>query len=184
MSERVSNSQPTGSPGGEPLFLAVGKFSRPHGVHGDVLLQLYTDFPERLKPGTTVFAGSEHLPLRIRHRREHSGRLILSFDEYSNPEEVGVLRNQYLFVRADTLPSLPEGEYYHHELIGMQVVTEEGKPLGVLNQIIETGANDVYVVQPENGREVLLPAIDEVILDIDLAQNEMRVHLLPGLLSD
>ena len=110
--------------------------------------------------------------------------LLLSLAGYQTPEEVGVLRNQYVYVRSDLIPPLPEGEYYQHQLLGLRVVSEDGQPLGELSQILSTGANDVYIVLPESGKEILVPAIDSVILSVDLPKGEMRIHVLPGLLPD
>ena len=174
-----------GSPGnGEPVFLVIGKLRRPHGVRGEMLMEIITDFPERIKAGTRVFVGPQHQEQVIRSARGNAGTLLVAFETFNNSDEAGVLRNQYLYVRAEDRPPLPQGEYYHHQLIGLTVLTDEGQALGVLSEILENAANDVYVVRPEQGPEVLLPAIDSVILDIDLQQGEMRVHLLPGLLPD
>ena len=80
------------------------------------------------------------------------------------------------------LPELPEGEYYHHQLLGLNVITDDGRELGALVDILETGANDVYTVRDADGTEILLPAIPPVILDISLVDRQMRVHLLDGLI--
>jgi 16S rRNA processing protein RimM len=188
MSERKSSlpeQQPAGSPSpGEPVFLAVGKLGRPHGVRGEIFLHLLTDFPERLNAGVKVFLGPGYDPIEIEAQRWHKNALLLSLSGYDTPEAVGSLTNQYLFVRADDRPPLPEGEYYHHQLIGLQVVDEQGQVLGSISEILETGANDVYVVLPPQGTEILLPAIQDVILEIDLPNRQMLVRLLPGLLSE
>lgn len=174
-----------GSPGsGEPVFLVVGKLRRPHGLHGDMILEVITDFPQRLRVGKTVYVGDAYEPKRIRARRPYNADLLLAFDGYDTPEEAGMLRNELVYVRADELPPLSEGEYYQHQLLGMRVVSEAGEELGRLEQILETGANNVYVVRPESGPEILLPAIEAVILGVDLEQGEVRVHILPGLLPD
>lgn len=179
------NDKPAGSlNSGEPVFLVVGRLRRPHGVHGEILMDVLTDFPERLRSGLSVYVGEDHQPLVIRSLRQSNLALLVAFEPYRDPESVGVLRNQFIYVRADDRPPLPEGEYYHHQLVGLRVVTDEGVALGRLTSILETGANDVYVVTQESGQEVLLPAISSVILDIDLEQGEMQVHLLPGLLPD
>jgi len=177
-----NTDQTTGSPQGEPLFLAVGRLGRPHGVRGEVVLILLTDFPERLQPTAEVFLSEEHVPVQIRSRRENQNHLLLKFDGYDTPEAVAELRNQLLFVRADDRPVLPEGEYYHHQIIGLQVIDEQGKSLGEVTDILSTGSNDVYIIQPESGPEILLPATEEVILDINLELGHIRVHLIPGLL--
>ncbi len=165
-----------------PEFLAIGKLHRPHGVHGELVMSVWTDFPERITPGVLVFAGEAHRPLTVRSVRWHRQDLLIAFHECSTREEAGDLRNQVLMVRADDRPPLEEGEYYLHQLLGLKVLrAENNELLGTVREIIETGANDVYLVQNEEGEELLLPAIDSVILEIDLDKGEMRVHLLPGL---
>lgn len=188
MSERKSNlpvQQPAGSPSpGEPVFLAVGKLGRPHGVRGEIFLHLMTDFPERLRAGVKVFLGPAYDPIEIKAVRGHKNALLLNLSGYATPEAVAALTNRYLFVRADDRPVLPEGEYYHHQLIGLQVVDEQGQVLGSISEILETGANDVYVVLPPKGAEILLPAVEDVILEVDLPNQRMLVRLIPGMLPD
>lgn len=169
---------------GEPAFLAAGKIRRPHGVRGDILLELYTDFPERLQPGKTVYLGEKHQQVTIRSQRTHKDGLLLGFDGYDTPEAAGPLRNQTLYVTREDSPELPEGEYYFHELIDLDVLEENGTRLGNLTEIIETGANDVYVVTSSSGSEILLPAIPDVIKEVDIKARRMTVHLLPGLLEE
>jgi 16S rRNA processing protein RimM len=150
-------------------------------VQGEVLVEIYTDFPERLRPGTALFAGEDHDPLTVRSQRPHKDGLLMSFEGIETPESVGRFRNQVLYVSRADAPVLPEGEYYYHQLIGLNVVDEAGRPLGVLTEVMETGANDVYVVADPAGMDLLLPAIPEVVLEVDLEARRMRVHLLPGL---
>jgi 16S rRNA processing protein RimM len=153
-------------------------------VRGEVIVELYTDFPERLTPGLSVFAGEAHERLTISSRRAHKEGLLVSFEGLDTPELAGRYRNQILYVvRADS-PELPPGEYYHHQLLGIHVVDDGGVPLGTLTEIIETGANDVYAVAAASGAEVLIPAIPQVVLGVDLEARIMRVHLLPGLLGE
>jgi 16S rRNA processing protein RimM len=182
-SASLKPDEASGSPSiGEPDFLVVGKLRRPHGVRGEILMDVYTDFPERLKTGVTVYIGPEHTPARIRNTRWQAPAMLIAFERYETREEAGLLRNLLVHVRADDRPPLDEGEYYHHQLLGMQVIEESGEYLGVLSGILETGANDVFIVTTPEGREVLLPATDEVLLEIDLDRKQMRVHLLPGLI--
>ena len=92
------------------------------------------------------------------------------------------LRNALVYVPTADRPALPAGEYYHHQLLGLRVTGEDGNDLGRLTEILSTAAHDIYVVRSESGAEILLPAIDEVILEIDLDNGLLRVHLLPGLI--
>lgn len=180
-----SSDRPAGSPSsGEPAFLVIGKLSHPHGVHGELMMVVYTDFPERIHPGVMVYVGEKHILYKIRTRRQHKNALLIAFQEYRTPEEAGALRNQLVYVRTEDRPPLPEGEYYHHQLIGLRVKTDSGQVLGVVKDILETGANDILVVRPESGPEILIPVVDEFVLAYDLGQGEITVRLLPGLISD
>jgi len=113
--------------------------------------------------------------------REHKDGLLVSFRSVDTPEDVGKFRNQWVYVKAGDEPPLPEGQYYKYQLIGLDVMDEHGSALGKLTEVLETGANDVYVVTNESGKELLLPAIPPVILNIDMEQHVMKVHLLEGL---
>jgi 16S rRNA processing protein RimM len=177
-------ARPSGSPStGEPAFLAAGKVRRPHGVQGEVVMELHTDFPERLRPKTKVYLGEKHHPATLRSVRIHNEGLLIGFEGIDTPEEAGRYRNQMVFVSAHSLPDLETGEYYHHQLRGLSVVNETDELLGTLTEIIETGANDVYVVTRADGKEILLPVIPDVILGINLESKTMKVHLLPGLVD-
>ena len=177
--------EPAGSPQpGEPVFVAVGKLRRPHGVHGEIIMDVYTDFPERLRAGMLLYAGDAHQELSLTNRRWHQDSLLLTFEGYTTPESVGVLRNQELYIPTADLPSLPDGDYYHHQVIGLDVVNETGRLLGKVTEILETGANDVLVVRSEAGREILLPMIEAVVREISLQDKQVHGHLLPGILDE
>jgi 16S rRNA processing protein RimM len=182
-SKKVQETAKAGSPTvGEPEYLVVGFLRRPHGVKGEMLMDIHTDFPERLKTGVTVFVGDDYQPMVIASRRPHAAGMLLRFRGIKSPEDAGQYRNTRVYVPTVDRPELPEGEYYHHQLIGLNVVTDDGHKLGVLTDILETGANDVYVVRDADGNEVLLPAIPPVILEVRLADRQMCVHLLDGLI--
>jgi 16S rRNA processing protein RimM len=188
--EDAELNQAAGSPvSSEPAFLVVGKLRRPHGLRGEILMEVITDFPERLRKGVKVYVGDEKSPMQIRSRRVHGQGLLMGLEGYSTPEEAGELRNQLVYVSAHDRPPLPEGEYYHHQLLGLRVITEEGLELGLLHEILSTAANDVYVVRPQPGAEgvpaeILLPAIESVIRNVNLERGEILIHLLPGLLPN
>lgn len=167
----------------EPDFLAIGKLRRPHGVHGEIIMEIFTDFPERLHRGSLLYVGESRQEIRLNSIRPNNTTLLVSLEGYTTPETVGIFRNQIVFVPVADRPPLPEGEFYHHQIIGLRVVSDEGQALGVVSEILETGANDVCVVRPLIGSEILLPLIDPVVLQIDLEKREMLVHLLPGLVE-
>jgi 16S rRNA processing protein RimM len=176
---------PAGPPtAGGPDFLVVGKVRRPHGVHGEVVAEIYTDFPERMTQKKSIFLGEKHVRVILASQRPHNEGLLLGFEGVTTPEQAGRYRNQILSISASEASELSEGEFYFHELFDLDVVDEAGNQLGRITDILETGANDVYVVTDATGHELLLPAISEVILDVDLDSKTMKVHLLPGLTGD
>ncbi|HEX7540605.1 MAG TPA: ribosome maturation factor RimM [Anaerolineales bacterium] len=180
-----ATKRPAGPPtAGGPAFLVVGKVRRPHGVHGKVVAEIYTDFPERLSPKKAIYLGEKHTRLVITNQRPHNEGLLLGFEGVTTPDQAGRYRNQILSIAAVETSKLPEGEFYFHELLDLEVVDEAGNLLGTLTDILETGANDVYMVTGSSGRELLLPAISEVVLDVDLDKKTMKVHLLPGLVDE
>ena len=170
-------SQGTGSPrSGEPVFVAVGKLRRPHGVKGEMLMDVLTDFPHRLHPKKVVFVGEQYEALTLAAVRPQDRALLVMFEGFEGIDSIGRLRNCMVFVKISELPPLPEGEYYHHQLIDLKVVDQTGKELGAITEILETGANDVYVVTDPEGHEMLLPAIQDVIIRVDLEKHEMQVN--------
>jgi len=176
-----TKQQSSGSPAGEPVYLVIGYLRRPHGIRGEIIMDLHTDFPERIKAGRKVLVGEKHEPLTLDTVRPHDTGLLVSIRGVTTPEEVGRYRNQWVYVKASDVPPLPEGKHYQYELIDLDVVDEDGNPLGKLVEILETGANDVYVVRDDAGKEILLPAIPSVILNLDMSQRTLKVHLLEGL---
>lgn len=171
----------SGSPDGEPVYLVVGFLRRAHGVRGEIIMDLHTDFPERFESGRKLFVGDEHKPMTLSNARPHAKGMLVKFQGVETPEDAGLLRNQWVYVNSTDVPSLPKGRLYQHELFGFSVVDDSGNLLGKLVEIIETGANNVYVVRDESGKEILLPAIPAVVLETDPVQRVMRVHLLEGL---
>lgn len=183
MSQQSDNSnEMTGSSNSdEPVFLVIGQLGKPHGVRGEISFRILTDFPERIAPGKVIYIGDEKTPHPILQVRGGGERLILSFDGFFDRDQIALLRNELVFVRSDEIPDLDEGEFYLHDLLGLRVVTDDGRDLGLLEEIIETGANDVFVVISDEGKEFLLPVIDDVVLAIDLEEETILVHIIEGL---
>jgi 16S rRNA processing protein RimM len=170
-------TETTGSPQpGEPLFLAVGFLRRPHGVEGEILMDVVTEHPERLGRNKQVYVGDDHQPLTIENLRETDQAALITFAGITNPEQAALLRNKPVYAKVDALPELPEGTYYHTQLIGLEVIDNQGQNLGILTEILETGANDVYVVVSDDGAETLLPVIEGVVVVVDLEKREMHVN--------
>jgi 16S rRNA processing protein RimM len=176
------NPGQTGSPAsGEPVYLSVGVLRRPHGLRGEMLMEVLTDFPQRLRVGTRLFVGETHAQATLASVCGHNDGLLVRFRGVETPEQAAKHRGKPVFVRAEDRPPLPEGEFYHHEVIGLRVVNEADEELGILSEILITGANEVYIVKHPDGRELLLPAIEDVVLKIDPTAGLVRVRLLPGL---
>ncbi len=175
----------SGSPtNGEPVYLIVGYLQRAHGVRGEMVMEVHTDFPERLKPKTKVFVGKDYQPMTIATARNHSEGLLIKLNGVDTPEDAARYRNRLVYVTVADRPPLPKGQFYVHELIGFDVVDEEKNPIGKLTEIMQTGANDVYVVTKPDASELLLPVIPSVVLEIDANHRFICVHLIPGLLDE
>lgn len=159
----------------EPAFLVLGKLRRPHGVKGEIPLELYSDLLNLLSPGETVYVGDDHRELTIAATRWKQDLLLLKFMEINDRTLASDLTNKLVMVKSQQLEPLPEGQLYDHELIGFTVVAEDGRVLGTLQEILKTGANDVYLIQDDDGQEILIPAIDSVILATDLVEKRMTV---------
>jgi 16S rRNA processing protein RimM len=159
---------------------------RSHGVRGELLLEALTDFPEAFlgKTVTIQERGGTQRRLRVAAVRWHRRRLLIQFEGCADRATADELRDGLVQIEVAQAEPLAAGQYYHHQIVGLRAVTEAGEALGLVDQIIETGANDVYVVKTPAGSELLLPAIASVIKKIDLEAGEMVVHLLEGLRTD
>jgi 16S rRNA processing protein RimM len=171
----------SGSPKGESIYLAIGFLRRPHGLMGEMIMDLHTDFPERIKPGRKVYLGDKHESATVGSVRDHGNGLLVKIRGYDDPESAGRFRNHWVYVKSSEVPSLPQGQVYKYELVGLNVIDDAGNPLGEVIEVLETGANDVYVVKNDE-KEILLPAIPDVVLKIDMESKVMTVHLIDGLI--
>jgi 16S rRNA processing protein RimM len=163
----------------EPI--TVAKIVSAHGVRGELRAYPETDFPERLRPGRAVYIAGVPAPRWSRIRSARPGKpplLLVRLDGVDGRDAAEALRGGELQVAAADLPPLPEGSYYLHQIVGLRVLTEEGRELGVVTDVEQPGGNDVYVVGP-----YLIPAVREVVREIDLAGGRMVIRPLPGLLE-
>ena len=166
-------------------LLRVGVISSTHGVRGEVKVYPTTDDVNRFKKLKNVVldTGKEHLKLEVSGVKFYKNQVILKFKGIDNINDIEKYKGKDLLVNREDAVALEENENYVADLIDLKVVTDEGQVLGVLTEVMETGANDVYVVETEDGKELLLPAIRDCILDVDLETEVMTVHILPGLLD-
>ena len=165
-------------------MLRVGVITATHGLAGEVKVFPTTDDPQRFRFLDEVYADTRKglLCLHVDHVRFFKQLVIVHFAGLDKIEDVqGMVKCDLLVTRENALP-LEEGQYYLADLIGLQVETEDGQVLGPLEDVMQTGANDIYIVRLSgNQKELLIPAIDECIRSVDLEQGKMIVHLLPGL---
>ena len=166
-------------------ILQVGAVTSTHGLAGEVKVFPTTDDVKRFKKLKHVLldTGKELLPLEIIQVKFFKQMVILKFKGYDKIEDVMGFKGKNLFVTRENAVKLKKNEYFIADLIGMKVYTEDESYLGVLKDVLATGANDVYEVKMENGKDVLIPAIRQCILDVDVETGIMKVHLLEGLLE-
>lgn len=161
--------------------MAIGKILEPWGDKGEVKVEILTDFPERFAFLEKVYIGQTARPLKVKKSRLLEGYALLQLEGCESRAEASALKGQVIQIPLEELMPLQEGEYYEFEIIGLEVWTDEGLYLGKVQEIIHTGANDVYVVKGPRG-EVLIPALEDVVLKVDLEEGKMLVKLPEGLL--
>ncbi len=163
----------------EPWDLVVGQVTAPFGVKGEVKVRPETDLPERfqrLRQVRLEFPSGEERPIHIRRVRVTAKGLLVTFEGYEDRPQAEALRGAWVKIKHSMALPLPEGSYYIHELVGLHVVTEEGRELGEITEVIKSPANDVYVTP-----HAMIPALREVVKRIDLEQKLMVVSLPEGL---
>lgn len=168
----------------EPHFLAVGRVIKPHGVRGEVRVQLMTDVPERFEWLEAIYVGEAN-PRRvaIESVRYHQDFVLLKLAGYPSRTEAEQLRGELLQVLESEAVPLEEDEYYLHQLLDLEVVTDDDRNIGRLVEVLETGANNVFVVDGPNG-QLLLPDIPDVIKEIDIENGRMVITPLDGLIDN
>lgn len=164
-------------------LLQVGVITSTHGIRGEVKVFPTTDDPKRFKKLKQVIldTGKEKRDLEVESVKFFKQFVILKFKGIDNINEVERYKRCPLLVTRDHAVPLQEDEYFIADMIGMQVVTEDGAVFGTLKDVIETGANDVYIIKSSEHGEVLVPAIKECILDINIEEQKMQIHLMDGL---
>jgi 16S rRNA processing protein RimM len=165
-----------------PQRVAVGRITRAHGIHGAVLVLPLSDVSERFDPGSILLLGPDgERRVTVVERRGHRERPLLHFDGVPDRTAAEALAGEYLFVPVTDSPVLPQGEFWPHELTGMTVVTATGLPLGAVREVLRTTANDIWAVRDEDGRETLVPALRDVVLDVDREARRITVAEVAGL---
>jgi 16S rRNA processing protein RimM len=164
-------------------FVAVGRVGKPHGIRGALLVASISEVIHSLRPGQKIFLGKNQSAYTIQNFSAHRNRYILILEEITDRDSASQLRGSEVLISVEDADPLPDGTYYYWQLLGLHVQTIDNQDLGTLERIIETGANDVYLVRSAQDKEILIPAIKSVIETIDFEQKLMIVKLLPGLLE-
>ncbi len=168
----------------EPSYLAVGRVVRPHGVRGELRVEILTDYPERLPELEHVYVGPRRKPHKVRQVRLHGDVMLLTLEGITDRNAAEALRGALIEIPVTDAAPVKEDEYYHYQLVGVRVETEAGESLGGIVEVLSLPqANDVFVVQGPRG-EILIPAIREVVVDLDLEAERMIIRPLPGLFEE
>ena len=165
-----------------PEFLVVGRIVRPHGVRGGMKVTAESDLLYKLHSSFNIFLGPEKFPVTVKSLNSHRNEFLLYIDGCKNRETAENWRGACIYIRYAELDPLPDGEFFHWQIVGLNVVTTTDEELGKVEKILVTGANDVYLVRHTSGKEILLPAVNSVIQEVDLENERILVRLIPGLI--
>jgi len=166
-------------------WATIGQVVALFGIRGELKVRSLTDIPNRFAELDKVFIGEEHTPRTIEHVRPYKGDLvILKLAGLDNANAAELLRNAVVQIPLQALAKLPPDSYYQHDILGLQVYTLDHVLLGRIVDIIETGSNDVYVVRNSGSKQVMIPAIKDVVKQIDLQRRTMHIDPIPGLLDN
>ena len=155
--------------------VVIGKISAPHGVRGEVRIVPLTDFPERFENLKTVFLEDDS-KMELESVKFSNKFIIAKFKNINSRNDIEIFNGKLLMLNRSDIPSLPEGEYYNFDIIGLEVIDDKGSKLGKITEVLKTGSNDVYVV--EGKKQILVPALKKVVKEINLVDGFMKVELL------
>ncbi len=166
-------------------WATIGKVVAPFGLRGELKVLLLTDIPDRFVSLDAVHLGPDHVLHAIQAVRPYKGEMIvLKLEGIDDANAAQALRNFDLTIPLSKLAKLPPDSYYQHDILGLTVRTLDGREVGNIIDIMPTGGNDVYVIKAQDGRQVLIPAIKDVIKQIDLTRKMMYIDPIRGLLDD
>lgn len=166
-------------------MLRVGVFANTHGVRGEIKVFPTTDDMTRFKKLKTLYLdkGTELVKLEVSSVRFFKNMVIMKFKGIDNINDIEKYKGKDLLIEREQAVPLQENEYFICDIIASKVVTEEGEEIGTLKEVLQTGANDVYVVKTEEGKEVLFPVIEECVLDVNTEEKVVTVRLMPGIMD-
>lgn len=164
-------------------LLEVGKIVNTHGLRGEVKVVAWTDSPEVFEDIEYVYAkkNDEYERLDVKSIKYQKGNLIIKFPQIKDIDEAQMYKNKVLYAERGMLGELPEGVHYIADLIGLEIVKEDGETVGTIADVFNTGANDIYDVKREDRKNLLIPVIDDVVLNIDIENKKVTVRMMEGL---
>lgn len=169
-------------------FFRVGKIVNTHGINGEVKINLHTDFPEdRFRKGNQLFIGEKAdstFNVEIQSSKPYKNMYLLKFKDLDTINDVEKFKNQYLWIPKEQQKELDKNEFYYYQIIGCNVVTTDGKEIGVVKDIFSPGANDVWVVKSkDNNKELLIPYIEPIVKKVDIENKKILIDVIEGLLE-
>ena len=166
-------------------WATIGKIVAPFGIRGELKVFSLSDIPDRFAHLDSVFVGPDHAPRKITAVRPYKGDMfVLKFAGIDDATTAETLRYADLSIPLDKLAKLPPNSYYQHDILGLRVAILNGREIGTIIEIMETGSNDVYVVKGDDNKQILLPAIKDVVKQVDLIRRMMYIEPMAGLLDD
>lgn len=162
-------------------YLIIGRVLKPWSYRGELKIEILTDYPNRFASLQKVYLGDDAKPFLVERAHLHGKHVLLKLQGIDSTEAAAKLRDQLVHVARQDAVELPKGQHFIHELIGLRVITTEGVTLGTIEEVIDTRANDVYVVR-DGTREILIPATEEIVKEIAVERGEMVIKMMDGLL--
>lgn len=165
-------------------YFEIGQIVNTFGIKGMVKVKPFTENIEQFEELEKIYIKNKNgnKEYQIQEVKYHKQMILIKFAGIENPEDAELLRGSYLLINRKDAKPLEEGTYYIVDLLGLEVYTDEGVLLGKVDDIFNTGSNDIYVVKDELGKQVLLPGIEDVIKQVDLENKKIIVHIIPGLM--
>ncbi len=165
-------------------YLEIGQIVNTFGIKGMVKIKPFTDDINRFDRLETIYIDNKKVKkeYKIEEVKYHKDMVLMKLEGVNTVEQAEDLRQSYLLVDRDKEEPLEDGVYYIVDLLGLEVYTDEGQLLGKVDDIFNTGSNDIYVVKDELGKQILLPGIPDVLKDVDLEKGKITVHIIPGLM--
>lgn len=167
-------------------FIPVGGVAKPHGIRGEFCIKSYADSPSLFSGETTLYlqdGNKPPKPITVRSHREHKGLVLLTCQGVDDRDKADALRGFAVLIREDDLPEPGEGEHYIHDMLGCRVQLENGTDIGVLETFYENAEQDTWVIITDDAKEILLPAVPEFVLDVDLDSEVITIDPPEGLLD-